>query len=76
MGCWIWCARWIIFCSRHSRLSWVHYQKYETEASNPPVQMFVNRIQNRVVFIIKTCSKLELLSPETMKLLGSIKKDD
>ena len=36
----------------------------------------MNRIQNRVVFIIKTGSKLELLSPETMKLLGSIKKDD
>ena len=37
--------------------------------------MFVNRIQNRVVFMIKTGYILELLSPETMKLLGNTKKD-
>ena len=38
---------------------------------NPPVQMYPNRI----VFKIKTGYKLELLTPETMKLLGSTKKD-
>ena len=37
--------------------------------------MFVNRIQNRIVFMIKTGYILELLSPETMKLLGNTKKD-
>ena len=34
------------------------------------------KIKNRIVFKIKTGSKfIELLSPETMKLLGSSKKD-
>ena len=37
--------------------------------------MYVNKIKTRVVLKIKTGSKLELLPPETMKLLGSTKKD-
>ena len=32
-------------------------------------------MKNRIVFKINTGYKLELLSPETMKLLGSTKKD-
>ena len=32
------------------------------------------RIKNKIVFKIKTVYKLELLSPETMKLSGSAKK--
>ena len=35
----------------------------------------MNRIKNRIAFKIKTGCKLELLTPETMKLLGSTKKD-
>ena len=50
-------------------------KKHETIANNPPVQIYVNTIRNRIVFKIKTGYKLELLSPETMKLLGSPKKD-
>ena len=42
---------------------------------NPPVQAYPNKIKNRIVFKTKTGYKLELLSPETMKLLGSTKKD-
>ena len=42
---------------------------------NPPVQIYPNKIKNRIVFKIKTGYKLELLIPETMKLLGSTKKD-
>ena len=34
----------------------------------------MNKIKNRIVFKIKTGYKLELLTPETMKLLGSTKK--
>ena len=37
--------------------------------------MYPNKIKNRIVFKIKTGYKLELLTPETMKLLGSTKKD-
>ena len=42
---------------------------------NPPVQIYPNKIKSRIVFKIKTGYKLELLTPETMKLLGSTKKD-
>ena len=33
--------------------------------------MYINRIENRITFKIKTAYYLELLTPETMKLLGS-----
>ena len=49
--------------------------KHETLTENPPVQIYPNKIKNRIVFKIKTGYKLELLSSETMKLLGSTKKD-
>ena len=42
---------------------------------NLPVQIYPNIIKNRIVFKLKTGYKLELLTPETMKLLGSRKKD-
>ena len=50
-------------------------KKIETIADNLPVQIYTNKIKNRIVFKINTGYKLELLSPETMKLLGSTKKD-
>ena len=48
-------------------------KKHETIANNPPVQIYVNRIKKRIVFKIKTGYKLELLIPETKKLLRSTK---
>ena len=33
--------------------------------------MYINRIENRIAFKIKNGYYLELLTPETMKLLGS-----
>ena len=42
---------------------------------NPPVQIYVNKIKNKIVFKIKTGYKLDLLTHETMKLLGSTKKN-
>ena len=50
-------------------------KKHQTLTKNPPVQIYVNGIKNRIVFKIKTRYKLELLTPKTMKLLGSTKKD-
>ena len=50
-------------------------KNHENLTENPPVQIYPNKIKNRFVFIIKTGYKLELLTPETMKLLGSAKKD-
>ena len=49
-------------------------KKHETIADNPPIQIYVNKIKNRIVFKIKTGYKLELLTEETMQLLGSSKK--
>ena len=49
-------------------------KKHETVVVNPPVQIYVNEIKNRIVFKIKTVYKLELLTEETMQLLGSSKK--
>ena len=42
-------------------------KKHENLIQNPPVQIYSNKIKNRIVFKIKTGCKLELLSPETMK---------
>ena len=50
-------------------------KKHETLTENPPVQIYPNKIKNRIVFKTKTGYKLELLSSETMKLLGGTKKD-
>ena len=50
-------------------------KKHETLTENPPVQIYSNKIINRIVFKIKTGYKLELLTLGTMKLLGSTKKD-
>ena len=40
---------------------------------NPSIRIYVNKIENRITFKIKTGYYLELLSLETMKLLGSTK---
>ena len=49
-------------------------KKHETLTENPPIQIYPNKIKNRIVFKIKTCYKLELLTLEIMKLLVSTKK--
>ena len=49
-------------------------KKHQTLTENPSIQIYPNKIKNRIVFKIKTGYKLELLTPETMKLLGSTKK--
>ena len=38
------------------------------------MQIYINQIKNRIIFKIETGYKLELLSPDTMTLLGSTKK--
>ena len=48
-------------------------KKHETIAETAPILIYANKISNRIVFKIKTGHKLELLSKETMKLLGSTK---
>ena len=50
-------------------------KKHETLTKSPPIQIYPNKMKSRIVFKIKTGYKLELLTPETMRLLGSTKKD-
>ena len=40
---------------------------------NRSIRIYVNKIENRFIFKIKTGYDLELLTPETIKLLGSTK---
>ena len=52
-------------------------KKHETLTdNNTPIKIYSNKITNRIVFKIKSAYKLELLTPETMKLLGSTKNID
>ena len=46
-------------------------QKHETD--NPSIRIYSNKITNRIVFKIENGYKPELLTPKTMKLLGSTK---
>ena len=46
-------------------------KKHSESVDDPPVEIFVSKIENRITFKIKDGYYLELLTPETMKLLGS-----
>ena len=48
-------------------------EKYGEDIVKSSVQIYVNKIENRITFKIKNGYSLELLTPETMKLLGSTK---
>ena len=48
-------------------------KKHGENTNKPSVQIYVNKIENRVTFKIKNRYSLELLTSETMKLLGSTK---
>ena len=48
-------------------------KKHESIGETAPILIYANTITNRIVFKIKTGYKLELLSKETMKLVGSTK---
>ena len=48
-------------------------KRHVGETVNPPIRRYINEIENRITFKIKTVYYLELLTPETMKLLGSNK---
>ena len=46
-------------------------KKDSESVDNPSIRMYINRIENRITFKTKNGYYLELLTPETMKLLGS-----
>ena len=46
-------------------------KEHRENVVNPPIEIYVNKIENKITFKIKSGYYLELLTPETMKLLGS-----
>ena len=48
-------------------------EKHGENIDEPSVQIYVNKIENRIILKIKNGYSLELLTPKTMKLLGSTK---
>ena len=46
-------------------------KKHVEDIDKPSVEIYVNKIENRVTFKVRNGYSLELLTPETMKLLGS-----
>ena len=46
-------------------------KKHSESLDNPSVRIYINKTENRITFKIKSGYYLELLTPETMKLLGS-----
>ena len=47
-----------------------HGEKIDNDKSKPSVKIYINRVKNRITFKIKNGYSLELLTKETMKLLG------
>ena len=46
-------------------------KKHSENVDNPSIRIYVNKIENRITFKIKSRYYLELLTPENMKLLGN-----
>ena len=48
-------------------------KKHDTPTDDPPIRIYVNKIENIITFRTETGYFLELLTPEMMKPLGSSK---
>ena len=48
-------------------------KKHGEKTVNPLIKIYINKIENRITFEIKAGCFLGILTPETMKLLGSTK---
>ena len=70
----VWITRWLLSCFWYSRLYWIYHKKHVILTAIPPIHVYINKINNRLVFKIKDGYKLELQMPETMKLFGSTEK--
>ena len=68
------CQMFLILFQIFKIISNISLKKHETLTTIPPIHIYINRINNRLVFKIKDGYKLELQTPETMKLFGSTKQ--
>ena len=48
-------------------------KKHDEKTVNPSLRIYINKTENRITFKVKAGYYLELLTPETMKLLASTK---
>ena len=51
----------------------MYLKKHGEKTDNPSTRIYINKIENRITFRIKTGYYLKFLTPETMKLFGSAK---
>ena len=49
------------------------FKKHERVTDNPSIRIYINKVENRITFKIKTGHYFELLMPELMKLLEGLK---
>ena len=49
------------------------FKKHRQKTVIPSIKIYINKIENRISFKIKTGYYLELLTPSTIKLLGKTK---
>ena len=47
------------------------FKKHGENINNPSIRIYINKIENRITFKIKTWYPLQLLTAQTMKVLGS-----
>ena len=62
----------VIFCVRYSRSFWVYLKKHGENADNP--SFIIKTLEKRITLETKTGHCLDLLTFETMKLLGNTTK--
>ena len=51
------------------------FKENNEKIDNPLIRIYINKIENRIIIKIKTGDYLELLTPGTMKLLGSTENE-
>ena len=51
----------------------IYKKKHGEKTVNPSIRIYLNKVENRIMFEIKAGYYLEHLTHETMKLLGSTK---
>ena len=58
----IWITRWIIFCFRYLSFFQVSHKKHEKATDNLPNRIYVNKIEDIIIFKNKTGYYLEFFS--------------
>ena len=61
-----------LFHIKYARLFWIYFTKNNENIDNLSIRIYVNKIENKYTCKIKTEHVFGLLTPETIRLLGSI----